>query len=129
MKRLSRVGGGPIRPAAGAAVVAALILAAGFAIPAHAAAGWQKPFTFDVPKATKQFSFHYPCPDTEPVAVTGGYASNSIGQPVPVHLTINGPRLDETPPDFSDWEWHLVYVGTGAPEGTKVTFDVYCVAR
>jgi hypothetical protein len=118
------------RGAAGIVVaIAALVLAGGLAAPAKAAAGWQKPAPFDVPTGTKSLFFHYPCPDTEPVVVSGGYAANAAGQNSAIHTGFNGPLLNQTPPDFSDWGWHFFWPGSGSPKGTTITFDVYCITK
>jgi hypothetical protein len=112
---------------AGLAVAAgALLLALGFTAPAQAAAGWQKPSTFDVPTGTKSLFFHFPCPANEPVVLSGGYAANSVGQNSAIHLGFNGPLLDKTPPNFGEWGWHFFWPG-GSPAGVKITFDVYCI--
>jgi hypothetical protein len=110
------------------AAAAFLLLAAGLAAPANAAPGWQAPVTFDVPRGTKSMFFHLPCPASDPVVVSGGYAANEIGQNSPIHTGFNGPRLDETRPNFGDWGWHFFWPA-GSPQGVRISFDVYCIAK
>jgi hypothetical protein len=124
-----QAGRAAIRGGAGsgfAVAAAALLLACGFAVPAQAAAGWQKPSTLDIPQGTKSFSAKYACPASDPVVVSGAFAANSVGQEVAVHLNFNGPRLDKSPPNFGEWAWHFTFVGAGAPAGVTITFDVFC---
>ena len=122
-------GGLPRGARCAAAAAALLLLAAGLAPPAEAAAGWQKPATMAVPAGTKELFFDYPCPDTEPVVVNGAFGQNAEGLGTAVHLGFNGPRIDETPPDFSTWRWHFLWVGNGSKAGTTMTFDAYCIAK
>ena len=120
---------GPVAGASRRAAAAALLLlAGGLAAPAEAASGWQKPFTIAVPTNTKEIFFDYPCPDTEPLAVNGAFAANDPGLDVDIHLGFNGPRIDKTPPDFSEWRWHFRWAVASKP-GTRITFDAYCIAK
>ena len=94
--------------------------------PAKKAPGvWQQASTYSVPSGTTSLFYHYPCPSRLPVVVNGGFNSNSAGQSSTFTLGYNGPRMDESPPNFGEWGWHFNWPG-GAPSGIVLTFTVYC---
>jgi hypothetical protein len=103
--------------------VAALV--GGFVTPAWSFSGWQPTATYDVPTGLTSLFYHYPCPSGSLRAVSGGFATNSIGQTSNFSLGFDGPRLDESPPSFHEWGWHF-YWPAGAPAGVTINFSVYC---
>jgi hypothetical protein len=113
-------------PALAQIAAAVLIGGAGFATTAHAAAGWQAVGTANIPTGTVNQQLGYTCPSNLPVALNGSYAFNSTGQASQVFLTFNGTRIDI--PSFGQWAWHFYWPG-GAPAGTTVLLDVYCVKK
>lgn len=86
---------------------------------------WQSISNYSVPNGTTSLFYHYPCPAQDPIVVSGGFASNNTGQSTSYALGYNGPRTDESPPNFGEWGWHF-YWPDGAPSGTVLTFTVYC---
>jgi hypothetical protein len=104
--------------------VAATAAGMAFAAPAPAQAKWLSVGTFSFATGVVSQQIGYNCPASLPVAVSGSFAFNAIGQSTPVYLTFNGTRIDI--PSFSEWAWHF-YFPNGAPAGVTVQLDVYCV--
>ncbi len=111
--------------AAAVAIAAAGLLACGFVAPAQAGSGWQGTGTFAVPTGQTSQFVHMSCPTAFPRVWNGAFAMNNIGQTSEVYLAFNGPRIDETPPDYTEWGWHFFWPA-GAPAGIVITFDVFC---
>jgi hypothetical protein len=110
-------------------IVAALALAAGLggvAAPAQAAAGWQPVETYDVPTGLANLQLGINCPGGLPVAHSGAYAMNNVGQTSQVYLTFNGPRIDI--PSYNNWAFHF-YWPAGAPAGIAIQYNVYCTKK
>lgn len=110
-----------IRGLCAAAAVSMMGLSA--AAPAHAAAGWQgtSSFTFVTGEVNQQIGYN--CPSNLPIAHSGAFAFNSVGQTAEVYLSFNGPRIDIG--QLGNWAWHF-YFPSGAPAGTTAQFNVYC---
>ncbi|PTL76528.1 hypothetical protein [Vitiosangium sp. GDMCC 1.1324] len=89
-------------------------------------AGWQGKYTLSIPAGRVDQFVHYPCPAAYPVAVSGGFLPNAAAKAGMVVLG-NGPRLDLSPTGYNEWSW-IIDWPNGAPAGSVITFDVYCVA-
>ena len=87
--------------------------------------GWLGNAGFNFTTGTTSIFIHEDCPASHPVAVTGAFAFNSTGQTAAVYLGYNGPRLDESPPDYHEWGWHFFFP-SGSPAGTSATFSIFC---
>lgn len=107
---------------------AAALLPLGFSAPAMAASGWQQVGEVTIPTGEAGVQEGFNCPANLPVAHSGAFAMNSVGQTSQVYLSFNGPRIDETTPDFTGWAWHF-YWPAGAPAGITIKFDVYCAKK
>jgi hypothetical protein len=105
----------------GAIVGATATIALASAAPALA--GWQSVGTFNFAPGVVSQQIGFNCPRNLPVAHSGSFAFNAVGQKTAVYLTFNGTRIDI--PSFSEWAWHF-YFPNGAPAGVSVALDVYC---
>lgn len=90
-------------------------------------AGWQGRFVFNVPTGQTDQFFHLACPASFPVAMSGGFLPNAAAK-IGMVVTGNGPRLDLNPTSFNEWSWIFDWPDGGARPGSRITFDVYCVA-
>ena len=106
---------------AAATVIGAAVLA--FAGGANAGSKWKVTGTFNVPAGQLDQFLHVPCP-TGLIAVSGGFLPNAAAKPGMLVLG-NGPRVDESPPDFSEWSWIFDWP-SGAPSGSQIRYAVYC---
>ncbi len=95
---------------------------------AQAAAGWQAPAVVTITAGQVSEFIHYGCPSSLPVAQNGSFEFNSVGQEDDVYLGYNGPRYDESPPDYSTWGWHF-YWPSGAKSGETVDLNIMCEAK
>ncbi|WP_335215992.1 hypothetical protein [Nostoc sp.] len=110
------------------ALGAAAALTCSQALPANATpggAGWQGKYTLYIPSGRTDQFFHYGCPANFPVAVSGGFLPNLAAKPGMVVLG-NGPRLDLDPTSYNEWSW-IIDWPNGAPAGSAIQFDVYCM--
>jgi hypothetical protein len=72
---------------------------------------------------TDQF-WHIPCPTGFSVQ-NGAFFLNQAAVGNGFILTGQGPRLDELPPDYSEWAWNFEWTG-GAAAGSQIILNVYC---
>lgn len=98
--------------------------------PAQAASpGWQPVVAnVTIPQGQTTHFFELNCPAAFPVVISGSYAFNSLGQASGVAVGFNGPRIDESPPQFNGWGWNFNFIG-GAPAGVTVSLDIDCQKR
>lgn len=106
----------------------AALAASGVASPAQASLGWQARYTYNVPTGTNGVFLHLGCPADAPVADSGAYTFNQVGQFSGVALTFNGPRLDVQQPYYTEWGWVFNWP-SGSPAGTVVELNVHCVKK
>jgi len=111
----------------GLQVALPVALGLGLASPAWSASpGWQPISEFSPATGQTTLEYTYPCPTAFPIASSGGFETNSIGQASDTVLTANGPRFDEgTATAFKAWAWHFFWPN-GAPAGITIQFSVYC---
>ncbi|MEJ0047305.1 MAG: hypothetical protein WDN04_15220 [Rhodospirillales bacterium] len=98
-------------------------------VPAQAkpgAAGWQAPFTLTVTTGSPDTFWHIACPTGYYVENGAAFAVNQATVGNGFVLTGAGPRLDETPPDYSEWAWNFEWPAGGAPAGSQIIMNVYC---
>ena len=86
------------------------------------ARGWQGNFTYNAPAGSGGIFFHYPCPAGAPVAVNGGYSVNETG--ATAFKLIGSYSRSELA--YNEWAWNIKWTG-GAPAGTQIVFNVYCL--
>lgn len=88
--------------------------------------GWQSPQVYAVPTGTGGLFYHYSCPAGRPVAQNGSFEfDGDVGQLDTVSLTYNGPRYDESTPDYSTWGWFFRWP-SNSKAGETITFNVQC---
>ncbi len=100
----------------------------GVAKPAQAATGgggWQAAYTYTVPTGLPNLFFHYACPTGFSVQ-NGGFLTTSTTQGNGFVLSGNGPRLDLSPPSYSEYAWNFRWDNGGAPANSLITFNVLC---
>ena len=97
-------------------------VSAGALAPAEATAGWQKDFTYSVPRGTTNLFFHFSCPTAFPIADNGSYHPSKINPGTVISGSF--PRTDIRP-IHSQWGWVFGFP-SGSPAGYKITFNAYC---
>lgn len=112
-------------PVLGASFVGAMALLS----PAQAKPGgngWQTAANFNVPTGQTDLFLHTGCPTG--YSVQNGGIIPLTGQTVNngFLLTGNGPRLDETPPGYTEWAWKIEWNNGGAPAGSVLAINVLC---
>lgn len=84
--------------------------------------GWQAPFDYTVPVG-KNVLFSYQCPAGTPVPISGSFNANTAAQKG-IILAGNYRRDDMT----DNWAWAINWP-TGAPAGSHIIFNVYCLRK
>jgi hypothetical protein len=112
-------------------VIAAFAAAALFAALAPAAAktggvGWQGAVTVSIPTGSTDQFLHYACPGKLVVTNGAAFAVNQQTVSNGFVITGAGPRLDESPTDYTQWAWNFEWPAGGAPAGSQVVVDVEC---
>jgi hypothetical protein len=110
------------------AVPAIAVAIGALAAPAQAAAGWQVPQTFSISQGRTTQFIGYNCPADAPLVTAGAYDFAPSAQASGAELFFNGPRIDETPPFYGGWGFGFGWAA-GAPAGTSVIVDIFCVKR
>jgi hypothetical protein len=93
--------------------------------PAKAKAEWLGVSSVSIKAGTTSEFIHSDCPSQFPVVVSGAFAGSTAAQDSSYTLGYDGPRIDESPPNFGEWGWHFYWPG-GAPDGTSFSFSLYC---
>jgi hypothetical protein len=110
----------------GLTIIVAMTLSPSPTRAAAGSAGWQGKFILNIPAGRVDQFFHYACPAAFPVAISGGFLPNVAAKTGMVVLG-DGPRLDLSPTAYNEWSW-IIDWPNGAPVGSSISFDVYCVA-
>jgi len=112
-------------------IIAAFAAAAMFAALAPATAkpggvGWQGAQTVTIPTGTGDQFLHYSCPPKMVVTNGAAFAVNQQTVADGFVMTGAGPRLDESPTDYTQWAWNFEWPAGGAAAGSQIVVDVEC---
>jgi hypothetical protein len=88
--------------------------------------GWQGAVTVNIPTGTADQFLHYACPGKLVVTNGAAFAVNQQTVANGFVMTGAGPRLDESPTDYTQWAWNFEWPAGGAPAGSQIVVDVEC---
>ena len=101
-------------------------LAGGPALAKPGGAGWQTPITVTVPTGQTDLFYHVACPAGYTVQNGAAFAVTNVTVANGFVQTGAGPRLDESPPDYTEWAWNFEWPNGGAQAGAQIVFDISC---